>query len=536
MSWPTAAWRRRIDRAWRRLGARRQLAAVLVGFISFGLSAAISSVRIPVPRMHDEFSYLLAADTFAGGRLANPMHPLRKHFETFHVLQEPTYASKYPPSQGLFLALGERLGGHPIVGVWLTTALAAAACCWMLQGWVPGRFALLGGVIVAFHHGLQFYWQNYWNGSVALMGGALLFGAAARLWRRPRLPATLAMVLGIALLANSRPYSGLVASLPVIALLAVRFLGRRRPPPATSLGHVIVPAALLLLLVGGWMAFYNARLTGDPMTLPYQAHSQRYAYTPVFLWQKPRPAPEYPNQAFRDFYLGWQAEGYLEQQSLAEAFGRKRGNLYFYAPPLLLIPLLTLPWMLRSRRTRFAAGTVLLVFAASLGVSGTHAHYIAPVAPLIFLLVVQGLRQVNLFAWRGRVVGPALVAALLLLHLAIFAAAIPLYAAQEVPAWSLQRDRIRAELEGTPDRHLVVVEYAAGHSPHEEWVANEADIDGAKIVWARSLGRVADSELAEYFADRRVWTLRPDSVEPTLIALTPGVPGRTGESAVRPTP
>ena len=229
----------------------------------------------------------------------------------------------------------------------------------------------------------------------------------------------------------------------------------RRPPAAMSLGRVIVPAALLLVLVGSWMAYYNARLTGDPMTLPYQAHSQRYAYTPVFLWQKPRPAPEYPNQAFRDFYLGWQAEGYLEQQSLSEAFRRKRENLYFYATPLLLVPLVTLPWMLRSRRTRFAAGTVLLVFAASLGVSGTHAHYIAPVAPLIFLLVVQGLRQVNLFAWRGRVVGPALVAALLLLHLAIFAAAIPLYAAQEVPAWALQRDRIRAKLEGMPDRHLV---------------------------------------------------------------------------------
>jgi hypothetical protein len=270
-------------------------------------------------------------------------------------------------------------------------------------------------------------------------------------------------------------------------------------------------------------------------------HSQRYAYTPVFLWQEPRPAPDYPNQVFRDFYLGWQAEGYREQQSLWESFRRKRENLYFYATPLLLAPLVTLPWMLRSRRTRFAAGTVLLVFAASLGVAGTHAHYIAPVAPLIFLLVVQGLRQVNLFRWRGRAVGPALVAALALLQVAIFAAAFPLYAAQEPPAWAVRRDRLRAELEGTPGKHLVVVEYAPGHSPHEEWVANVADIDAAKVVWARSLGPAADGDLAEYFADRRRWRLRPDSAEPALLELTRDEPPRGSDargagSAVRPTP
>jgi hypothetical protein len=528
MSRSQLAWMRRLIGAWRRLGRHRKLAVALVGLVSFALAVAVSSVRVPVPEKHDEFSYLLAADTFRRGRLTNPPHPMWVHLETFHVLHQPTYASKYPPSQGFFLALGERLGGHPIVGVWITTALAAAACCWMLQGWVPGRFALLGGLLVAFHDALQFSWQSYWNGSVALLGGALLFGAFPRIRRRPRVGSTLVLVAGAVLLANSRPFSGLVASLPVALGLLVWMVGRRRPPLATSLSKVVLPAALALALAAAGMAYYNARVTGDPLTLPYRAHSALYAYTPIFLWQEPRPAPAYRHEAMKNFYLGWQAEGYRVQQSPLEALRRKRLTLYFFLTPLLLVPLVTLPWMLRSRRARFAAGTALLVFTASLTVSGTHAHYIAPVAPLLFLLVVQGLRQVALWEWRGRAWGPVLVLSIAILQVLVFALVFVLYTAQDPPEWAEQRARIQAQLDRTPGKHLVTVRYASDHSPHEEWVSNEADIDGAKVVWARSMGREEDRDLLEYFGDRRVWNLYADRQPPELAEQPGGVPGRDG--------
>jgi hypothetical protein len=108
--------------------------------------ALLIRVPIPYPSIHDEFSYLLAADTFVHGRLTNSPHPLWKFFESFHILQQPTYMSKFPPMQGLVLALGQLIFGHPYWGVCLSAALMCACVCWVLQAWMSWRWALAGNL------------------------------------------------------------------------------------------------------------------------------------------------------------------------------------------------------------------------------------------------------------------------------------------------------------------------------------------------------------------------------------------------------
>jgi hypothetical protein len=55
-----------------------------------------------------------------------------------------------------------------------------------------------------------------------------------------------------------------------------------------------------------------------------------------------------------------------------------------------------------------------------------------------------------------------------------------------------------------------MVRYTPDHTPHEDWVYNDADIDSAPIVWAREMDPARNAELLRYFHDRRVWLLEPD--------------------------
>lgn len=488
------AWARALWHVARR--ASTKTPRMLAGLFLLGVlaSAAVELVLgPPVPRVVDEFSYLFAAETFARGDLTNPPSPHWRHFDMVHVLPgppNPTVQSKYPPAQGLVLALGFLLG-RPSAALWLMTGGLAAAVAWLLALRLPRPWPLFGALAVLFRVGLGSYWnQSYWGGTVAAVGGILALGGAWSLARSPRPGPAALLGLGLVVLAASRPFEGLLFALPIAVVLACR-LATVRGDRGGRLGVVLT--LLAVLGVGALaLAGYDDAVTGDPLLLPHAAYSDLVGIgDPHFLWQV-------------DGGVGW-------QRALALGFERTSFVLFFVlglAGSLLAV--LAQP-ELRSQR-----GLVLAALAAGATLVGAfltrpfYVHYAAPLVGVLVMMAMAGLRRLTLTLERdgraGKLLAPAFVAAQIVLCLVQLPAHRP-----DADSVAGLRETTHQWLVKEPGRDLV---FLCNESMQNEWMANSPDLEGTEVLWARELTDKENDALAAAFPDRRVWHLDygPDGV------------------------
>ncbi len=350
-----------------RISRRRVLSCLLAGIIPVAIRLAVLPLMpIPEPAVQDEFSYLLGADTFASGRLTNPPHPMWVHFETFHVNQQPTYTTKYPPMQPLFLGFGQRVFGRPWYGVCISFGLMCAALCWMLRGWMPPVYALLGTLAAMAQVGISGYWLNsYWGGAVPAIGGCLLLGALPRLLRGGGAMSATAAALGLIILANCRPYEGLVTSLAAGVVLLWWMKRRKRKFSELLTPRILLPFVCVLGLGVLATAYYNYRVTGNPLTISYMVYERAYASTPPFYLLPPvSHPPVYRHEEFRRMWAEWEDGHYYKtrQNPLRIVFWVAR-VLQFYFSTLFGLAFVGALLLTRSTKIRVAM-IIMSVLAA----------------------------------------------------------------------------------------------------------------------------------------------------------------------------
>ncbi|MGA9504186.1 MAG: hypothetical protein WBV31_07090 [Terriglobales bacterium] len=513
-----------LERAESRLHAASQRTGLWL--LTFGLTviflrvALLPQIPVPIPVVHDEFSYLLGADTFAHGRVTNDAGPMWAHFESFHINVQPTYQSMYPPAQGLTLALGQKLTGVPWAGVVLSTALMCSAVYWMLLAWMPPAWAWLGGAFAVVRYGVFSYWINsYWGGTVAAIGGALVLGALPRFRKNPTSWMALIFAAGLLILANSRPLEGFLFSLPLV-LAGAAYIVKSCARNWRAMVNRLLPAMVLLIAGAGGMLYYNWRSTGHALVMPYAVNFKTYHISKPFLFQKPNPIPDYRHPVMRVFYVYHELPDLVNLKSMGAGYlSQLKANVYyaFFLWPFLLLVAPALYAMARDPELRIILASLgLLALDLFAQIWPPHAHYAAPAAGAIILLVLHSLRHfrethAEFGIWASRAV--VIVLALLLIspvaqRLRDPYAAIPRESPQEVRQdipLQVQRERIKSDLEARGGRHLLIVHYPVGDVPSQDWIYNDSDIKGSQIIWARDMGYLANRELIDYYSDRRVW-------------------------------
>ena len=481
----------------------------------------------PTPRIHDEYAHLLAGHTFAQGRWAAEPHPHAEHFASINVLSEPVYASKFPPGQGLVIAIGLVTLGSAHAGIALSAGAFVCALFFMLQRLHSRRWALWGCALASVQMVLFGYWgATFWGGYVAATGGALVAGVCLDAWRNRTINVSLAVLLmaGLWLLSVSRPMYGLLMSAPFVLLWLARVWSEWRHRPAFG---AIVVFALGAAGILGFQATYNRAVTGQPQVFPHALYQETYGHPAIFLWSRSGvPKNDGKNEKFYFIHDAFEPESIIEaRDNLAQHVGLK-GLVHwlFFLGPFNTVLLLGLRGVARAARYRLVLGVTGLVLLFDLVTPWLMPHYIAPVTALLVSLLtacagVLYARFSSVPALRGLIAGFPLV--LLVLY-----GALQGWQLRSLPPelW-LDRWIFFQEMGSQPnrDKQNITTRLIAGGNEHivlvpqerplpqpmrhNGWVNNLAPIDDQPVLWAWDLGAKSNAALRAYYPSRRVWLL-----------------------------
>jgi hypothetical protein len=489
------------------------------------------------PAYHDEFSYLLQARTFLAGRVAWP--PMTVHpdlFHQIHVLNEPTTASRYFPSTGLWLAPFEKIG-CPWLGQWLAGSISCVFFYRSLLKMLPGVWALAGGLLIALSPGLAVFSNLLLAHHPTMMCLSVFLWSMLRLMDLPSTRDALIAGISLALAMLGRPVTAAGFALPFGIWLLVRFLrtsiwkrSKASENPATFrlLLAMAMPLAAGFLVLGA----LNQRITGQWNRSAYQYYTDTWTPSHRFGFHNAEIGARMAGPHVLKAYDRWATN--LTAGKARENVGNRLIASFQWTigiGALLFLLIAAIPECIpRIEATLRPALLVCSILSLHLlhipywydGI--LHWHYVFETAPLLLMLSTFGLK--NSFEVLRPFVGPRWISIWLLAL--VTSSLLPNWLDAD-SLWGPSRvslavgeqsySRVRFEqfrrLTNSPSvRHpcLIMVD-EQGSDPQLSYIVNPPDLEGDTLVCRKPLRTSEIGELQAAFPGRKLYEFNPETFE-----------------------
>ena len=523
--------------------------AVIVFCVSFAASAFIGWQPVEVPQSgygarmvafsdlppayHDEYSYLLQAETFAAGRLSWAAVPVRPDlFHQYHVLNERRTASRYFPLTGAWTALFLS-GDRPIVGHWLAGAIAVVFFYMSACEFLRPRTAMVAGLLIAVSPGIAVFSNLLLAHHPTMLALSIFLWSIIRSLKTGR--ASWTLVSGLSLMAAmlGRPMTAAGFGLPWGIVFGLRLLR----DPLWKPRRLRLFAAMILPLIAGFtvLGVMNREITGHWTKSAYQEYTDTYTPRHTYGFNNGERGDAKQSEKVLKAYDQWAvnltwtvALKNVWQRCLASAQWTLGIIPLVFALCLVVIRALLSPDADSSDRS-----ILWLVIASVLTLHIVHVpywfdgimhwHYVFETAPLLLILTAAGLATGadSMAAWVSPRLGRCWLGAL------VFAALLPGWMTAESfwgyskiststseLAWSRRqfamfKDTTTSELIARPA--LILVD-ETGSDPQLSYIINDPQYDDEVLV-ARLPDRDGLSELRTAFPDRHVYRFDPSTFE-----------------------
>ena len=273
------------------------IVSVVLGVAAWLMSASIGSQLADLPPVyHDEYSYLIQAQTMRAGRTWYPVSASQPQlFDQIHVLNEPDldpptgrFASRYFPGTGLWMAPFVS-GANVRLGHQLAQMLIVVGIYWIGRELGSNAVGVLAALLAMASPGLLLFSNLLLAHHPTLVGLTLFLWMYLRGRRTGSVWSCLLAGSGLAFATLCRPMTAAGFSLPLgltfgwwwitgrgnwlVTAQPMKFAARTRY--ALALGGPLIAGILGLI-------WYQQSITGSPLVSPYQLYTDRYTPRHVY--------------------------------------------------------------------------------------------------------------------------------------------------------------------------------------------------------------------------------------------------------------